>query len=514
MTGATYVVTMTEAGTVKGVYNAQEIVLVSLEQPGQATFQAISNQTVLSDDAAIVNPTDASSVFVGASSGGVSSGQVEAVVQDAVYAGEEVEQWTPGGTDNATCNYFEIAAARSFAGSLNEITYRVGWDAGTGMTTEPLWLAIWEQSLEGDGYELLGVSRNSLSQEVAGTLSWYFDSLPLHGRRLRFVPTLSAAQPAPGTSVKLRCRVSASTDGSVLSFNGVQSNYIPVMMMAGIRLTPRYAEQATVTSHVADTVAHMSEAEHSALTELLESDGGDAEFLDVIAADVYGEEIEKKTYGSGSEKRTTFCELILDVDFSASGLLERVEMPSPDSADGYWPTTPMWLALYEQIDDDWILVSVSLNSVVQEVGVPMVWHYSSVRINGNELKFVVTPDATHTEKEPTSFLNCRYRIVGGIGKLNSAISCGTPDPNQIEKAMSGALADISLFYRKMQLASMTALNQHINDSSKHLSLAFNSSAFSGHTSDSTAHLTADEHAALTELLENKTQLLALLSATE
>ena len=33
MTGATYVVTMTEAGTVKGVYNAQEIVLVSLEHP-------------------------------------------------------------------------------------------------------------------------------------------------------------------------------------------------------------------------------------------------------------------------------------------------------------------------------------------------------------------------------------------------------------------------------------------------------------------------------------------------
>lgn len=264
MTGATYVVTMTEAGTVKGVYNAQEIVLVSLEQPGQATFQAISNQTVLSDDAAIVNPTDASSVFVGASSGGVSSGQVEAVVQDAVYAGEEVEQWTPGGTDNATCNYFEIAAARSFAGSLNEITYRVGWDAGTGMTTEPLWLAIWEQSLDGDGYDLLGVSRNSLTQEVVGTLSWYFDALPLHGRRLRFVPTLSAAQPAPGTSVKLYCRVSASSDGSVLSYNGAQSNYMPVMMMGGLKLTPRYAAQADVSAHVADAVVHVTAAERSA----------------------------------------------------------------------------------------------------------------------------------------------------------------------------------------------------------------------------------------------------------
>lgn len=81
---------------------------------------------------------------------------------------------------------------------------------------------------------------------------------------------------------------------------------------------------------------------------------------------------------------------------------------------------------------------------------------------------------------------------------------------------------MSLFYRQRQLASVTELNKHINDSSMHLSLAFeqkvsqkvDSSEFSGHTSDSTAHLTADEHAALTELLENKTQLLALLSATE
>lgn len=282
MTGATYVVTMTEAGTVKGVYNAQEIVLVSLEQPGQATFQAISNQTVLSDDAAIVNPTDASALFVGASSGGVSSGQVEAVVQDAVYAGEEVEQWTPGGTDNATCNYFEIAAARSFAGSLNEITYRVGWDAGTGMTTEPLWLAIWEQSLDGDGYDLLGVSRNSLTQEVVGTLSWYFDALPLHGRRLRFVPTLSAAQPAPGTSVKLYCRVSASSDGSVLSYNGAQSNYMPVMMMGGLKLTPRYAAQADVSAHVADTVVHVTAAERSAWNAKADSATVSAHVADAV----------------------------------------------------------------------------------------------------------------------------------------------------------------------------------------------------------------------------------------
>lgn len=306
MTGATYVVTMTEAGTVKGVYNAQEIVLVSLEQPGQATFQAISNQTVLSDDAAIVNPTDASALFVGASSGGVSSGQVEAVVQDAIYAGEEVGQWTPTGTDNATCNYFEIAATHSFSGVLSSISYRVGWDEGPGMTSEPLWLAVWEQSLDGDAYELLGVSRNSLSQEIAGTLTWYFDSLSLHGRRLRFVPTTSAAQTEPGTTVKLRCRVSASTDGSVLSFNGVQSNYIPVMMMAGIRLTPRYAAQADVSSHVADngvhvtaaersawnakanaadltdhvgdSVAHLTEAEHSSLAELIE--GGSSITID------------------------------------------------------------------------------------------------------------------------------------------------------------------------------------------------------------------------------------------
>lgn len=306
MTGATYVVTMTEAGTVKGVYNAQEIVLVSLEQPGQATFQAISNQTVLSDDAAIVNPTDASALFVGASSGGVSSWQVEAVVQDAIYAGEEVEQWTPTGTDNATCNYFEIAAARSFSGVLSSISYRVGWDEGTGMTSEPLWLAVWEQSLDGDAYELLGVSRNSLSQEIAGTLTWYFDSLPLHGRRLRFVPTTSAAQTEPGTTVRLRCRVSASSDGSVLSFNGVQSNYIPVMMMGGLKLTPRYAAQADVSAHVADngvhvtsaersawndkanaadltdhvgdSVAHLTEDEHSSLAELIE--GGSAITID------------------------------------------------------------------------------------------------------------------------------------------------------------------------------------------------------------------------------------------
>lgn len=290
MTGATYVVTMTEAGTVKGVYNAQEIVLVSLEQPGQATFQAISNQTVLSDDAAIVNPTDASALFVGASSGGVSSGQVEAVVQDAIYAGEEVGQWTPSGTDNATCNYFEIAAARSFAGSLNELSYRSGHAAQTGMTTDPLWLAIWEQKSDDDSdYELLGVSKNSLTQALSSTLTWYFDNLRLQGRRLRIVPTTSIDQLEPSDRVNLRVRVSACSDGSGIYYNNAKSNYIPEMMMGGLKLTPRYAAQADVSAHVADTVVHVTAEERSAWNAKADSSAlsskADATVLDAHTSD-------------------------------------------------------------------------------------------------------------------------------------------------------------------------------------------------------------------------------------
>lgn len=265
MTGATYVVTMTEAGTVKGVYNAHEIVLVSLEQPGQATFQAISNQTVLSDDAAIVNPTDASALFVGASSGGVSSGQVEAAIQDAIYDDQTAVVDTPLGSDNATCNYVELSESYTFEGALREFSYKTGDNAESGMTTEPIWLAVWElEQGSSSNYVLVGVSKNSLTQKVGSMLTWQFESLPLHGRRLRLVPTLDAGQTAPSTSVLLRCRVSQSSDGSVIVYNGNRSKFIIRATLTGTRYVSRFADAADVSSHVADAVAHVTSAERSA----------------------------------------------------------------------------------------------------------------------------------------------------------------------------------------------------------------------------------------------------------
>ncbi len=255
---ARYVVTMTEAGTVKGLYNGKEYVLAQLNEPGQASFQAISTQTVVSDDAAIVIRTSASS-------GGVSSGQVEAAVQDALYAEQEATLGTPTGTSNALFSSFDIGGGYVPVGKLKSMAFRCGSNVAS-MTTEPFYLAIWERSADDALWELVGISVNTATQSANTTIRWDFEGVELHGRKLFIGGKLAQDASEKSSDVNFRGRTTNSTDGVTKCHNGSNSYaFTPQLTFTYMEKVGSFAP----ADHPADAVAHLTEDEHSGLTALL-----------------------------------------------------------------------------------------------------------------------------------------------------------------------------------------------------------------------------------------------------
>ncbi len=193
---------------------------------------------------------------------------VAQAVERQLTSAEAVEMSTPAGNDNLTCNYVELAAAHAYDGTLSAVSMRTAGSNYNNMTTEPIWLAVWEQAEVSPpgavAYELRGLSGNAVVQAVNQTLTWEFDNIRLHGRRLRLVPTTDRAQTAAG-AVMLRPRVSACEDGSQCWNNGNSSDNIPQMVLAGTRYVPRFVP----ASHETDAEAHLSPEEHAGLTALL-----------------------------------------------------------------------------------------------------------------------------------------------------------------------------------------------------------------------------------------------------
>ncbi len=179
---------------------------------------------------------------------------------------EEDVRSTPNGTDNATAHYIELDAAHSPKGTLRSIAIRCGTSTATGMTTAPLYLAVWELA-EGSAtqYELAGVSSNTATQAINTTPEWTFEGVELHGRGLRLIATTDAAQPDNRTAM-LRLRCSTSRDESACYYNNSRSAIIPKVTLTATRRVLRFASATALAEHEQDATVHVTETQGNILS--------------------------------------------------------------------------------------------------------------------------------------------------------------------------------------------------------------------------------------------------------
>ncbi len=194
----------------------------------------------------------------------------EAVAEERVEAmltsrTEQDARTTPNGTDNITANYIDLVSAHVPTGTLHSIALRCGSSTASGMTTTPLYLAVWElQEGSATQYELVGVSTNTVTQAINTTGEWSFDGIEIHGRGLRLIATSDAASPDDKTAM-LRLRCSPTSDGSQCVINNTPHNTIPKLTITATKRVYRFASFA----HQEDSAIHLTAAEHALLSAAL-----------------------------------------------------------------------------------------------------------------------------------------------------------------------------------------------------------------------------------------------------
>lgn len=235
-----YVATVTAEATVTDKKSG--LVLAKATEPGQITFLAIGETTLVSDDHAVVVPASFSLASAGsAAAGGVNDARVAELVEGAVSTKVESSLSTPAGTDNALFFWCQLDGARVPAGALSEVTMMCRSDARSEMTAEPRYLGVWEYDEIGSIVRL-GASSNAVSQ-VPGSLSrWVFDGLRLSGRELRLALLTAPGGVWPGKASVFGARVTTGvTDGSFVSYTAGQSPYLPELTFKCTVFTPRFA---------------------------------------------------------------------------------------------------------------------------------------------------------------------------------------------------------------------------------------------------------------------------------
>jgi len=170
---------------------------------------------------------------------------------------------TVTGTDNAEFYWCEINASHIPTGRLTSLSMLCRNASGKTMTTSACYLGIWELDDAGEPV-LLGVSSNATAQTIGQATNWAFDNIPLSGRTLRLC--LLSTQES-GWMVDNLCfgaRVSPCEDSCCLVLTTPHA-YLPQIQFTYESALPRFAH----VSHIEDSVVHLTEDEHSQLSQLL-----------------------------------------------------------------------------------------------------------------------------------------------------------------------------------------------------------------------------------------------------
>lgn len=156
---------------------------------------------------------------------GPSTGEVMSAVEPYL---PEITTNTEASGGNATCLWIHYTAPP--AGPLMRLTIQGRTNKIASMTSSPLYLAIWQQTEDKQGWECLGVSSNTSVPAPGKATEWAFPAINLAGRPIRLLPSLAVSsewKPGPVLGLQVGGR---STDGTYLTGeSGDPSYFIPFM---------------------------------------------------------------------------------------------------------------------------------------------------------------------------------------------------------------------------------------------------------------------------------------------
>lgn len=146
--------------------------------------------------------------------------------------------------DNATYCWVELSAAHVPAvnGLIKRIVIQGATTSASGMTTDPMYLGLWERQDDG-GLISLGCSKNAVTQAINQQSVWEFDGAIIRGKSL-LLGLLSSPDEhwTNNTQLLLRSRVQTNdTDGCVILTN-----------IGRIRVTPDITFTVDVPEYVPD----------------------------------------------------------------------------------------------------------------------------------------------------------------------------------------------------------------------------------------------------------------------
>ncbi len=212
--GEVYVVSSAGGCTVTATTDdGQEITLCTVPAGGQKAFAAIGGDVEVSDPGAVVQHLEAANVPLGME-GACSASQVIDMVQTALYDFTEASLSTEVGTANLTAHLVTLAPVRVPTGRLKSLAMQCRSNSPQYLAG-PIYLALYERSADGAGWEKAGVSTAAVQQVVGTSSTWSFRDVWLHGRELRIQPISSADDSfVESGSVTLGLIGVASSDGS------------------------------------------------------------------------------------------------------------------------------------------------------------------------------------------------------------------------------------------------------------------------------------------------------------
>ena len=163
-----------------------------------------------------------------------------------------------------------------------------------------------------------------------------------------------------------------------------------------------------------------------------------------------------------------------------AGKLTALWLPCRSSNSAGLSTIPLYLSIWQRMqpgDTNFTWLGTSTNSATQAVGLTTCWKFDSLPLNGETIR--ICPVSAPDENWSTSYT------------LGSRVA-----------AASGC-----------NIHASTGTSNHLVQLQMDLTIETYRYAPGTHLDDTTSHLSADEHEALTALLAKKDDLLALLTTT-
>ncbi len=197
---------------------------------------------------------------------GLGSEEVKALVTETLILPTTVYA-TPTGTDNATFLWVDIPARYLSAGSLSSISLKAGSDT-TGMTTQAVYLCIYQMTSVMDVWESVAVSTNSQVFGINKTLTWEFSNTTLNGNRIRLCLLTTRASGAiwrETYNFRTACTITTKWQEGYLRTATGDLLALPQLVITMAIPHDRYA----ACEHTKDSVAHLTADEHAGLTAIL-----------------------------------------------------------------------------------------------------------------------------------------------------------------------------------------------------------------------------------------------------